>query len=245
MSENDNVKYSLLARQAAEIEKLISSGVRLEAGTGYSLASILHAAESRMATIRIDEGRVELERKEEKTREAAAIAALVEREHRLDEKEKLQYAGFLEKDCFSRADLPALERFYGRSYAKLSDDGKLQMHERVQEGIRRGNFSFEELPSNMREAEEDLKPSLREPGKTKAQERKTSGESHQTEPSNLEGSVTKVKEPDVAAQAPSEPAKPEMPEGLAGLSKLSPVQETDAVIVPQIERGGESPTRGG
>lgn len=106
----------------------------------------------------------ELEKKiKEKTEQAenqlagqAEIARAVERETALDAGEKQSYSQFLEKEFFTRADFGNLESFYDKTYDKLSDSGKAQMHNRIWGGISHGEFEFGELPENVKKKDAAL-----------------------------------------------------------------------------------------
>jgi len=49
-----------------------------------------------------------------------------------------------------------LDAFYASSYDKLSDEGKAQMSTRIQEGIRRGEFEFSDLPERVQKKENEF-----------------------------------------------------------------------------------------
>lgn len=82
---------------------------------------------------------------------------MVERETRLNAEEKERYEKLLQKDYFTKADFNDLDQFYSKSYDKLSSDGKAEMHQRIEEGIKRGEFSRDELPKSVREAQSNYK----------------------------------------------------------------------------------------
>ena len=153
MSQLDEVEYSRLAAQVQEIEKLVNSGQ--PGDVGYLLKSFLHNAKSRMEEIRHDEVRAEDEKKDQKTKEAVSVVQLAEMEHKLNADEKQQYSSFLKLDCFTKANFDELENFYANSWDKLSEGGKNQMSARVWEGIKRHDYTFEELPEKVREKESE------------------------------------------------------------------------------------------
>src|SRR5690606_14217747 len=68
---------------------------------------------------------------------AVAIAAKAQQEAALSAAEREQYAAFLSLEFFTKEDFPALERFYGGAWDRLSDGGKAEMSHRVWEGVRR------------------------------------------------------------------------------------------------------------
>ena len=87
--------------------------------------------------------------------EQLGVAALVERESRLTLGEKEQYGSFLKLDWFTKSNFEDLDQFYSSSWDRLSEEGKTQMSYRVWEGVRQGEYSFAELPENVRKKEAD------------------------------------------------------------------------------------------
>jgi hypothetical protein len=150
VTENSELRSSQLAQRVEEIEKLIRSGANV---TGTSLASMLETAQARLDSQRVEEEHATHEKKEREQQERVAVAHMVEREHRLNAAEKEQYGRFLEQDYFTKANFDELDRFYARSWDKLSDEGKAEMSHRVWEGIRRDEYEFDELPENVRKKE--------------------------------------------------------------------------------------------
>ncbi len=59
-----------------------------------------------------------------------------EQETALTAEEKKTFASFLKKRRFTRADFPALDKFYSTIYDKLSERGKDEMHNRIKAGER-------------------------------------------------------------------------------------------------------------
>ncbi len=155
VTESREAEYSRLASQVAEIEKLIMSGARSDAG--YLLAPFLENARSRMEAIKFDDTRVEQEKKERKEKETATVAVMVEREHNLTAQEKEQYSEFLKLDHFTRESFGRLSEFYadGGAWDRLSESGKSEMSHRVWEGIRQDEYTFGELPDEVRKKESD------------------------------------------------------------------------------------------
>ena len=74
-------------------------------------------------------------------------------ESRLSAAEQEQYAQFLAKEYFTKSDFNQLEEFYGSAWERLSEGGKAEMSHRVWEGVRRGEYSFMELPETVRKKE--------------------------------------------------------------------------------------------
>jgi hypothetical protein len=93
------------------------------------------------------------EARETHEREQAAIAALAQKETALSSREKETYSGFLKEDFFTKKDFGPLEQFYEKTWDRLSKDGKDEMSHRVWEGVRKGQYTFGELPPAVREKE--------------------------------------------------------------------------------------------
>ncbi len=153
VSQLDDVEYARLAAQVFEVEKLMNSGV--PGGADLLLRSFLNGAKSRMEEIRHEERRAETSLKDRKDNETAGAVQLSEMERRLTAAEKQQYSGFLKLDWFTKADFEELEEFYAESWDRLSEGGKNQMSVRVWGGIRRHEYTFEELPQKLREKESE------------------------------------------------------------------------------------------
>ena len=153
MSGLDEVEYASLSDQVRKIEELSNSSQ--PEGVSYLLKNFLHNAKSRMAEIQDEEVRSEDEKKEQKSKETANVVQLAEMEHKLNAEEKQQYSGFLKFDYFTKANFDELESFYANSWDKLSESGKAEMSSRVWEGIKRKEYTFEELPETVREKESE------------------------------------------------------------------------------------------
>ena len=91
------------------------------------------------------------EKRKNRSSQETAIAAIVARETRLSKEEQAIYADFLDKEAFEKKDLKKLEHFYTHSYDKLSDEGKAQMSQRIEEGIERGHLKRSDLPAVIQE----------------------------------------------------------------------------------------------
>ena len=94
----------------------------------------------------------------EKKKAAREIVAgyIAVTESRLSAAEQRQYAEFLEREYFAKADFGELEEFYSSAWERLSEGGKAEMSERVWEGVRRGEYSFVELPDEVRKKEAEF-----------------------------------------------------------------------------------------
>jgi hypothetical protein len=87
-------------------------------------------------------------------REAKTRAiVLAEQETGLTVGEKKEFAGFMREDFFTTADFKKLDQFYANSWERLSENGKDEMSRRIWKGIRKGEYAFSELPTNVREKE--------------------------------------------------------------------------------------------
>ncbi|MEO5913343.1 MAG: hypothetical protein ABIS50_03855 [Luteolibacter sp.] len=146
------IELSRLAENIRKIEELIKSGI--DAGTEFSLKGQLLNEKSQYDAVVFEERMVEATTAE-KTRDSAAIAYLVTAETRLNAEEKMQYGEFLKQDFFTKSDFEKLDKFYVQTWDKLSDEGKSQMSHRVWEGIRHHEYTFDELPENLRKKESD------------------------------------------------------------------------------------------
>ncbi|MFD2256855.1 hypothetical protein ACFSSA_09220 [Luteolibacter algae] len=154
MTELDKAEYARLESQVAEVERIIDDG-RAGGGASNLLGEFLRNAKARMNEIRPEGELSERHRKGANQVEQLAVAALVDRESRLSLGEKQQYAGFLKLDYFTKANFDELEIFYANSWDKLSEGGKDQMSARIWAGIRRKEYTFDELPHIVKEKESE------------------------------------------------------------------------------------------
>lgn len=242
MSTDSEVRGSRLAERVEEIEKLIRSGATV---TGASLASLLNTAQAQLDANRLEDEQITNDKKEKEQKDRSAIAAMVERETKLNEEEKKKYSEFLAKDCFTKSDFGDLSHFYadGGAYDRLSEEGKAEMDHRVIEGVRRGHYTRDEIPDAIekrvyRNETRDIETKAQNTTVKTAVAEQASGTAAALakKESQLELGVERQEPPESKQKA-----KPTIPEGLAGLASLSPVQETDAVAVPQT--GKDSSTR--
>ncbi|MFD0894729.1 hypothetical protein KBB96_05070 [Luteolibacter ambystomatis] len=225
-----------------EIEKLIRSGG--QPGSGYSLAALLDQAQTRLDSIRAEDDHVTADKKDKDQKERSAIAQMVEREAKLNEEEKRKYAEFLAKDYFTKSDFADLSRFYtdGGAYDRLSEGGKAEMNERVKEGVRRGKYNESDLPDNV---EREVFDGEKGRNGRAASDLRTSSIERRRESATLASSPTGGGPDEMPGDTKPLESKMELPSELAGLSKLSSVQETNAVVVPQTERGSDGREIGG
>jgi len=139
-------------REAIErIEAALKSGASLS--NEFLLKGELLNKQGQLAEASQQEVHFEKEKKEEKVRETSSVSYLVEQEQKLNASEKEKYSNFLALEYFGKKDLNELGRFYsdGGGWDKLSEEGKYQMDKRVAEGIRRGQFSIDEMPESMKQ----------------------------------------------------------------------------------------------
>lgn len=115
------------------------------------LTAKLAETEKRLGTL--DQQGFSPDRRDEKKSAIAqelAVAVMVEREMALSRQEKIEFAGFLKSEFFTKRDFDALAVFYQNSWDKLSEEGKDEMTQRVWEGARQGEYELSELPENVR-----------------------------------------------------------------------------------------------
>lgn len=141
----DESERNNLQRAITDLETAIAVS---NPGTRRILESSLAGVKTRVATLdkRIEEAKVE--RAAEAQTQAAAAAVLAAKETALSAKERETYKGFLEESYFTKKDFGKLDEFYNHSYDKLSEGGKEEMSKRIDEGIKRGEFEFSDLPKN-------------------------------------------------------------------------------------------------
>lgn len=141
-------------RAAVEnISAMLASGTALVgSASSILLATMLERAKSRLTQI---ERNIEEDEKEQRQKSATelAIAYKARQEAELNAAEQRQYAEFLEKEHFTRADFGKLESFYSNTWDRLSEDGKSEMSQRVWGGVRRKEYEFSELPDVVKEKE--------------------------------------------------------------------------------------------
>lgn len=149
LMNNDNLeeRNAELRRLEAKTSRLESLILTASPEARRILESALQTASLEIATVRKDIRETEMRHKE------AVVAAMVERETQLSREEKETYGELLAKDFFAKEDFNRLETFYANTWDRLSEDGKDQMSLRVWAGVRRGEYSFTELPTVVQEKE--------------------------------------------------------------------------------------------
>lgn len=153
MTELNEIVASNLRTAIDRIEGTLRSGAKLE--NEFLLKGELLNKLGQLAEVKQQQEFIEKDKKDDKVRETAAISYLVAKETKLNAQEKEEYAQFLSKEYFRKSDLKELEGFYTNSWDKLSEEGKEQMTQRVAEGIRRGEFTYDQMPDSMKKREVD------------------------------------------------------------------------------------------
>ena len=140
----DDVEYRKLAELVAHPEQFVKE-LQLPNTVATELANLrlrLEKLESEGFVAGSEKERT----KNHRHSESVAIAQLVAKETRLNEKEKAAYAFFLQKAYFTNEDVAALNEFHRESWNKLSDAGKAEIAQRVEKGIERGELNPSLIP---------------------------------------------------------------------------------------------------
>jgi len=149
----EKVEAGDLRKAVSEIEALFASGTARQGGANTMvLGYLLDRAKNRIAEIAREEVDAIAEEREKGIQEIAA-AVIAQREAALNMEERRQFAEFLNKDHFSKADFESLEKFYQSAWDRLSEDGKAEMSHRVWEGVRLKEYEFSELPEVVKQKE--------------------------------------------------------------------------------------------
>lgn len=143
-------EYANLQATVAQMEGVLR--FTTDPATVVLLLSFVENAKGRIGAIEREAEKLASEEKAV-AEQQQGIAAMVEREHALNEAEKREYAELLSRDHFTRSDFGQLEHFYSHSWDKLTDEGKDEMSHRVWEGVRQGEYQFVELPEVVKEKE--------------------------------------------------------------------------------------------
>lgn len=153
MSDTSEVEYAKLSSQIQEVERILREGGASH--SNYLLNAFLMNARERLGELRVETTKAEENKKEKQEKENAAIAYAVEKEVRLSAEEKHQYGEFLKLEYFTKSEFAQLNKFYadGGAFDRLSDEGKANISHRVWEGVRRHEYTFDELPENVRKKE--------------------------------------------------------------------------------------------
>lgn len=152
MTALDEVEYAKLEAAITKIEnQLIFSGVMNGSGSG-ALMRFISEARLRMANMDVQREH-DLREKKQEDEKLQVYAASIERESALSREEKNQFGWFIRHDYFTKSMFGELDRFYTRTWDRLTEEGKTEMSQRVWEGVRRGEYEFLELPDSVKEKE--------------------------------------------------------------------------------------------
>lgn len=146
----DEQERSSLLKVIADVETAV---IAAASGTRRILENTLENAKKQVATLdkKIEEARMEYAA--EVQAKVAAAEALAAKETRLTAEERETYRGFLEKPYFTKKDFGEVDQFCRRGYDRLSESGKEEMSKRIDEGIKRGEFKFSDLPETIQSKE--------------------------------------------------------------------------------------------
>ena len=144
------VEIKRLETTVARIEQNLA-GVTVNSDVANALATYLSSLRLRIESL--TEKQITIEEQKQRVVDQQHVAVLVARETALNEREKEQYAGFLQQEYFTKANFDELEQFYSNTYDRLSEEGKAQMSHRVWEGVRQQQYQFSELPDPVKEKE--------------------------------------------------------------------------------------------
>lgn len=146
MSELDKIEYEKLTELASTLETVLNRAGPTQSG----VTALLTTALGRIENLQ-QEGVLNSEQDEKrknKSTQEVAIAAMVARETRLNQDEKIAFTEFLEKDYFTKKDAKNIDSFYSGSWDKLTDQGKAQMSQRMDEGVRQGEVEYHDFSPN-------------------------------------------------------------------------------------------------
>lgn len=146
----DILESANLERSLADVERYVQS---LPPDKRPFFTEFKAATTARLEFLERRIREAEAEKESEWAKQIAVVAQrdAALKEAALNEEEKDAYRGFLKKEFFTKNDFKELEQFYTKSWDRLSEAGKAEMDHRVWEGIRRGEYKFNELPSAVRE----------------------------------------------------------------------------------------------
>jgi hypothetical protein len=146
MSELDKIEYEKLTELASKLETVLNRAGPAQSG----VTALLTTALGRIENLQ-QEGVLNPEQDEKRKNQSIqeiAIAAIVARETRLSQDEKIAFTEFLEKDYFTKKDVKNIDSFYSSSWDKLTDQGKAQMSQRMDEGVRQGELEYHDFSPN-------------------------------------------------------------------------------------------------
>ncbi|MCB1202875.1 MAG: hypothetical protein KDN18_01345 [Verrucomicrobiae bacterium] len=147
----EQVEAAELRRAVKEIEAMLTSGAALP--NPMLLGHLLERAKNRIIELDHKDAEATKEEREKALQEVAVAVLIAQREAALNLEERRQFAEFLDKDHFTKADFSSLEKFYLSAWERLSEHGKAEMSHRVWEGVRRKEYEFSELPEIVKQKE--------------------------------------------------------------------------------------------
>ncbi len=150
VSESDLAERASLERTLADVERHF---LDFPLGLRPFFTRFTSNARARLDELDRKIQEAEREQREHERNEVAAVVALAERETALSAQERETFSGFLTKNFFTRNDFANLEKFYASAWERLSERGRDEMSHRVWEGVRKGEYTFGELPKTVREKE--------------------------------------------------------------------------------------------
>lgn len=149
-SKFDEMERDNLQNMISAVEAALAGSTPASRGV---LERALHGARSRVGFLEKKIHDSHVEREAQARVESSSAIAIAERESKLNATEKQTFAGFLQKDFFTKRDFDSLESFYAKTWDRLSESGKDEMSHRIWEGIRRDEYKFTELPKVVQEKE--------------------------------------------------------------------------------------------
>jgi len=156
MLERDAIEYATLQDSVSRVQNLLFLG-GLEGDALILMRRFVENAKSRMGQLEIsaeqNQRKAEDEERSATVIREVVITRLVERETALNSEEKQEYRGLLGHEFFTKSMFGTLEHFYSKSWDKLTEGGKAQVSHRVWEGVRHGEYRFEELPEVVKQKE--------------------------------------------------------------------------------------------
>jgi hypothetical protein len=149
----DKAEAGRLREAVRQLENLLAPGnAQGSVASSMLLHQMLEGDKKRLLHLEDLEVAALVEEREKSVKELA-LSIAAQRETALTAAEREQYAEFLGKEAFSKADFGKLEDFYRSAWNRLSEGGKAQMSTRIWEGVRREEYQFSELPEIVKEKE--------------------------------------------------------------------------------------------
>lgn len=153
MSKNDEVGSWKLQTVISDIEHRLSNRGASVGSSASMLAAILDDAKKQLNNLDLKQKDHNEEERRKANAELATVVYLVAQETALSQRERQQYGAFIQKDFSTKNDFTALEDFYSNAWDRLTEDGKVEMSQRVWEGVRREEYTFNDLPETVKQKE--------------------------------------------------------------------------------------------